>query len=163
MQRTACLNIALNQFSRQHRHADAQRDGPVRVILGRYGSAASDIRAPEGINYFHVELSAGQTWRYVPPAGHNVAWLAIDKGRLNASRPIEAGQLAVFEESDGAPIEVQAEGATSFVIGSAIKHPYPLVLGYYSVHTNKDALAQGETEIRRVGRDLAAQRRTAAA
>ena len=135
--------------------SQVQRDGPVRVILGRHGSAASDIRAPQGINYFHVQLSAGESWRYVPPAGHNVSWLAIDKGRLNASEPIEAGQLAVFEESDGAPIELQAEDATSFVIGSAIKHPYPLVLGYYSVHTNADALAQGEAEIRRIGRDLA--------
>ncbi|CAB3725650.1 hypothetical protein LMG24238_05282 [Paraburkholderia sediminicola] len=140
--------------------AEVQRDGPVRVIIGRHGSATSDIRAPEGINYFHVELNAGQTWRYVPPAGHNVSWLAIDKGRLNASEPIEAGELAIFEESaDGAPIELHAEQATSFVIGSAIKHPYPLVLGHYSVHTNADALAQGEAEIRRIGRDLAAQRR----
>jgi redox-sensitive bicupin YhaK (pirin superfamily) len=143
--------------------AQVQRDGPVRVILGRHGSAVSDIRAPEGINYFHVQLSAGQTWRYVPPARHNVSWLAIDKGRLSASEPIEAGQLAVFEESDGAPIELQAEVATSFVIGSAIKHPYPLVLGNYSVHTSKDALAQGESEIRRIGRDLGAQRRVSAA
>ena len=135
--------------------SQVQRDGPVRVILGRHGSATSDIRAPEGINYFHVRLNAGESWRYVPPAGHNVSWLAIDKGRLNASEPIEAGQLAVFEESDGAPIELQAEDATSFVIGSAIKHPYPLVLGHYSVHTNADALARGEAEIRRIGRDLA--------
>ena len=135
--------------------SQVQRDGPVRVILGRHGSATSDIRAPEGINYFHVQLSAGESWRYVPPAGHNVSWLAIDKGRLHASEPIEAGELAVFEESDGAPIELQAEDATSFVIGSAIKHPYPLVLGHYSVHTNADALARGEAEIRRIGRDLA--------
>ena len=135
--------------------SQVQRDGPVRVILGRHGPATSDIRAPQGINYFHVQLSAGESWRYVPPARHNVSWLAIDKGRLNASEPIEAGQLAVFEESDGAPIELQAEDATSFVIGSAIKHPYPLVLGHYSVHTNADALARGEAEIRRIGRDLA--------
>ncbi|MFM0212389.1 pirin family protein [Paraburkholderia sediminicola] len=135
--------------------SQVHRDGPVRVILGRHGSATSDIRAPEDINYFHVQLSAGESWRYVPPAGHNVSWLAIDKGRLSASEPIEAGQLAVFEESDGAPIELQAEDATSFVIGSAIKHPYPLVLGHYSVHTNANALVQGEAEIRRIGRELA--------
>jgi len=116
----------------------------------------SAIRAPEGINYFHVRLRGGETWRYMPPAGHNVAWLAIDKGLLNASEPIEAGQLAVFEESDGAPIELQAKGETSFVIGSAVKHPHPLVLGYYSVHTSMAALAQGEAEIRRIGNRLRA-------
>lgn len=143
--------------------AQVQHDGPVRVILGRHGSAVSEIRAPENINYFHVRLNAGETWHYQPPAGHNVSWLAIDQGRLIASETVEAGQFALFEESDGAPIEVYAEEATSFVIGSAIRHPYPLVLGHYSVHTNADALAQGEAEIRRIGRELAAQRRGSAA
>jgi redox-sensitive bicupin YhaK (pirin superfamily) len=139
--------------------SEVQHQGPVRVILGRYGFARSSIRAPENINYFHVRLNDGQRWRYAPPVGHNVAWLAVDEGRLHASEPIEPGQLAVFEESDEAPIELQAEGATSFVIGSAVKHTHPLVLGYYSVHTSEHALAQGEAEIRRIGRDLVAQGR----
>jgi len=135
--------------------AAVQQFGPVRVLLGRYGNASSPIRAPEGINYFHVRLKDGEKWRYVPPAGHSVAWLSIDKGRLRSSEPIYAGQLAVFEESGGA-IELQADGVTSFVIGSAIKHPHPLVLGRYSVHTNAEALAQGEGEIRRIGGRLRA-------
>jgi hypothetical protein len=36
-------------------------------------------------------------------------------------------------------------------LGSAVKHPHDLVLGYYSVHTSKAALAQGEAEIQRIG------------
>jgi hypothetical protein len=64
----------------------------------------------------------------------------------------------VFEESADA-IEVQAQGKTSFVFGSAIKHPHPLVLGRYSVHTNAAALAQGEAEIRRIGERLRAEGR----
>jgi redox-sensitive bicupin YhaK (pirin superfamily) len=140
--------------------SEIQHDGPVRVILGRYGVARSSIRAPESINYFHIRLNDGERWRYTPPVGHNVAWLAIDEGRLHASEPIESGQLAVFEESDEAPIELRAEGATSFVVGSAIKHPHPLVLGRYSVHTSEDALARGEAEIRRIGRDLVTQGRS---
>ena len=132
-----------------------QHDGPVRVILGRHGDAKSPIRAPAGINYFHISLKDGQRWRYDPTAGHNVAWLAVDKGRLLSTEPISEGFLAVFEESSGT-IEVQADGDTSFVFGSAIKHPHPLVLGYYSVHTNAGALARGETEIRRIGQQLRA-------
>ncbi|MDB5985045.1 MAG: hypothetical protein JWR16_98 [Nevskia sp.] len=135
-----------------------QEDGPVRVILGRFGGMRSPIRAPEGINYLHVGLQDGQRWRYTPPAGHSVAWLSIDQGRLQASETIEAGQLAVFDESGGA-IELQADGATSFVIGSAIKHPHPLVLGNYSVHTSAEALARGEAEIRRIGQRLQAEGR----
>ena len=132
-----------------------QEDGPVRVILGRYGQARSAIRAPAGINYFHVRLKDGQRWRYAPPEGHTVAWLAVDKGALRSPEPIGEGQLAVFDESDGA-IELEAKGDTSFVLGSAIKHPHPLVLGYYSVHTSRATLAQGEAEIDRIGQRLRA-------
>jgi hypothetical protein len=39
-------------------------------------------------------------------------------------------------------------------------HP---LLAHYSVHTSNDALAQGESEIRRIGRDLAARRRNGSA
>jgi redox-sensitive bicupin YhaK (pirin superfamily) len=137
---------------------EVQQDGPVRVILGQFAQASSCIRAPAGINYFHVRLRDGQQWRYVPPAGHTVAWLAVDKGTLWSREPVYAGQIAVFEESAGA-IEVQADGDTSFVLGSAIKHPYPLITGYYSVHTSAAALAQGETEIRRIGQRLRAEGR----
>jgi redox-sensitive bicupin YhaK (pirin superfamily) len=127
-----------------------QSEGPVRVILGSYGAAHSVIRAPEGINYFHVHLKDGESWSYLPPAGHNVAWLAVDGGRLRATERIDAGELAVFEEGN-APIELKAVGDTSFVLGSAVKHPHPLVLGNYSVHTSEKALAQGEAEIERIG------------
>ncbi len=132
-----------------------QEEGPVRVIVGSYGRATSPIRAPAGINYFHVRLKDGQRWRYTPPEGHNVAWLAVDKGALRSPEPIGQGQLAVFEES-GTPIELEADGDTSFVLGSALKHPHPLVLGYYSVHTNSAALAEGEAEINRIGQRLRA-------
>jgi redox-sensitive bicupin YhaK (pirin superfamily) len=135
-----------------------QEDGPARVILGRYGSASSPIRAPAGINYLHVRLKDGQRWRYEPPDRHTVAWLAVDTGGLRSHAPIGAGELAVFEESAGA-IELEADGDTSFVLGSAIKHPHPLVLGYYSVHTSRATLAQGEAEIDRIGQRLRAEGR----
>lgn len=35
-------------------------DGPARVLLGRSGEAVSPIDAPPGINYFVVQLKAGQ-------------------------------------------------------------------------------------------------------
>lgn len=130
-----------------------QEDGLVRVILGRHGRAESPIRAPAGINYFHIRLKDGQRWRYALPPGHTVAWLAVDKGRLQSTETIREGELAVFEES-GDSIEVQAVGDTSFVFGSAIKHPHSLVLGNYSVHTSAEALARGETEISRIGEVL---------
>jgi redox-sensitive bicupin YhaK (pirin superfamily) len=138
--------------------AEVQEHGPVRVVLGRYGSASSPIRAPAGIHYFHVRLEDRERWRYQSPAGHTVAWLAVDRGSLLSTEEVPAGSLAVFEKSNGA-IEVQAKGETSFVFGSAIPHPHRLVLGNYSVHTSSDALARGEAEIRRIGARLHAEGR----
>jgi hypothetical protein len=43
------------------------------------------------------------------------------------------------------------QGQTRFVLGSAVPHPHPLVMGSFSVHTSADALARGEAEIRRIG------------
>jgi redox-sensitive bicupin YhaK (pirin superfamily) len=137
---------------------DVQEEGPVRVILGRHGSATSVIRSPAGLDYFHVRLADGQRWRYVPPEGHTVAWLAVDMGGLHTPEPVRERELAVFEESTEA-IEVEAVGETSFVFGAAVKHPHPLVLGYYSVHTSAATLAQGEAEIDRIGEHLRASGR----
>ena len=133
--------------------SEVQEEGPVRVLLGRHGKATSPIRAPDGIDYFHIDLKPGQKWSYVPPAGHTVAWLAVDQGRLRTDVTVSAGEIAIFEEASS-PLEVEAEVQTSFVFGSAVKHPHPLVTGYYSVHTNPDSLARGETEILRIGREL---------
>jgi hypothetical protein len=93
-----------------------------------------------------------------------VGWVALSAGRLEAGDdtggPIAAGELAVFEES-GAAIDFVAHGDTSFVLGSAVKHPHELVMGYYSVHTSKAALEQGEAEIRRIGAKLRQEGRLA--
>ena len=53
----------------------------------------------------------------------------------------------MFEEGESA-LRFEARGDTSFVLGSAVKHPHDLVLGYYSVHTSAKALDAGEAEDR---------------
>lgn len=133
--------------------SDVPHEGPARVLLGSYGSARSPIPAPSGMNYLAVSLKDGERWRYTPPVGHTVAWLAVSAGRLDVNGMVGTGELVVFEES-GQVIDVVAHGDTSFVLGSAVKHPYELVMGYYSVHTSKAALAQGEAEIQRIGTEL---------
>jgi redox-sensitive bicupin YhaK (pirin superfamily) len=133
--------------------ADVPQAGPVRVLLGRYETLQSRIPAPADMSYLAVELKDGEHWRYTPPAGHTVAWLAVHRGRLDAGEMVDAGELAVFDES-GAAIAVVAQGDTAFVLGSAVKHPHELVMGNYSVHTSRAALAQGEAEIQRIGAQL---------
>jgi redox-sensitive bicupin YhaK (pirin superfamily) len=150
----------------QYIEADAMsRIGPAHVILGAYAGATSPVRAPAGVNYLLVTLGPGERWTYEPPAGHSVAWLAIAKGSLQAEQRVAKGDMVIFEEGV-APIElVGAEGSGStFVLGSAVPHPHDLHLGYYSVHTSAEALAEGERRIEELRRKLqtAGDRRTAA-
>lgn len=129
--------------------------GPARVVIGAYGDAVSPIQPRASVNYLHVKLADGERWTYTPPAGHDVAWVAVGNGALRTARTTIGIEVAVFEEGQAA-IDFVAEGATEFVLGSAVKHPYDLVTGYYSVHTSEAALAQGENEIQRIGKQLRA-------
>jgi redox-sensitive bicupin YhaK (pirin superfamily) len=135
---------------------DVPVEGPARVILGEYGRVKSAIDAPP-MTYLSVRLRRGERWTYQPPRGHTVAWVAIHDGAARTGASIiPGGEIAIFEPSEEA-IDFQAEAATDFVIGSAAKHAHDLVLGNYSVHTSVEALARGEAEIRRVGRELRAK------
>jgi redox-sensitive bicupin YhaK (pirin superfamily) len=138
--------------------------GPARVVLGSYQDAASPIPAPAAMNYLDVRLADGESWTYTPPAGHTVGWIALDQGRvlLADGDAVTAGELAVFEHGNGA-LGFTAQGVTSFVLGSAVPHPHELVMGTYSVHTSKAALAEGEAGIRRIGEQLQAQKRAVSA
>jgi redox-sensitive bicupin YhaK (pirin superfamily) len=135
-----------------------QTHGPARVILGRHGNAASQVAAPQTMNTLDVRLKAGEGWRYQPPRNHTVAWVAVHQGAVTTPARVIKGEIAVFEESNGA-IEFEAQGDAGFILGSAIKHPHDLVLGYYSVHTNPDALKKGEANIAQIGRQLIAEGR----
>jgi redox-sensitive bicupin YhaK (pirin superfamily) len=131
---------------------DIPVEGPARVILGSYEKAKSPIDAPP-LTYLQVDLKAGEVWRYQPPKGHTVAWVAVAEGALRTPSPVTTGELAIFEPSEQA-IDFVAQGDTRFVLGSAAPHPHDLVLGNYSVHTSADALRRGQAEIRRIGQKL---------
>lgn len=127
--------------------------GPVSVLLGQYQGAKSPIEFTAGVNYYHVQLQDGDVWHYQPEPGQTVAWLSIYQGDLTGSAAIRQGELVVFDGSETA-ITLVAQGAASFVFGAAIPHPLPLVMGSYSVHSSYQALAKGEQEIQRIGREL---------
>jgi redox-sensitive bicupin YhaK (pirin superfamily) len=123
-----------------------QRDGPASILLGTYGSSTSEIVAPSSINYIAVQLKAGERWRYQPPKGHTVLWVAIGSGTVAVPDELTEGDMAAFEPSEVA-IEVEAGSDAWFVLGSAAPHAYALVLGSYSVHTSAEALRQGEARL----------------
>jgi redox-sensitive bicupin YhaK (pirin superfamily) len=138
--------------------------GPARLIVGRYETAASPVRAPRGINYLLVTLKPGERWSYQPPAGHSVGWVAVGKGALSGSERLAHGELGIFDTSE-APIALAGDEGTgaTFVLGSAVPHPYELHMGAYSVHTSAEALAAGERNLRELQKrlDASGDRRTA--
>jgi redox-sensitive bicupin YhaK (pirin superfamily) len=135
--------------SRYLEAATIEDDGRARLLLGTFGAMRSAIPDVSPMTYVHVRLRDGESWRYVPPADHQVAWLAVNEGRLHVAGAAIRKQMAVFEEGNGS-IELRAEGDTELVLGSAVKHPHALVCGSYSVHTSKDALSRGEAGIRSI-------------
>ena len=133
-------------LSTYHAAEDVQSDGPVRVLLGSHGAAASAISSPSPINYLALRLKAGERWLYQPPAGHTVLWTAIASGAVSVPDELRHGDFAAFEASDEA-VEFEAITDTEFVLGSAAPHRHDLVLGRYSVHTTPAALRNGEAFI----------------
>ena len=130
--------------------------GPVRVLLGAYGDAVSPIAAPWDLNYLWVELKDGERWDYQPPATHQVAWAFAQRGRLHVAGEQLVRELAVFEDGN-AGLEFEAEGDCAFLLGSAAPHAHDLVLGPYSVHSSKQALAAGVRHIAELGEQLQQQ------
>jgi redox-sensitive bicupin YhaK (pirin superfamily) len=135
-----------------------QHDGPASVLLGSHGSATSAIDAPSPLNYIAVRLKEGERWRYQPPAGHTVLWVAVGSGAVAAPDRLREGDLAAFQPSNES-IEFEARSDAEFVIGSAVPHDHDLVLGHYSVHASADALREGEARIAAIGARLAREGR----
>lgn len=124
-------------------------DGRVRVLLGAYRGMGSPIPYKSPVAYLHVRLRDGERWTYQPPSGHDVAWLAVAAGTVLVDGVPLRREMAVFEEGH-VPIDCVAQGDVEFVIGSAVKHPHPLVTGNYSVHTSPETLVLGEAGIEEV-------------
>ncbi len=146
--------------SRYQSAMEIPASGPARILLGAYAGLTSPLGSPADITYLAVSLRAGKRWAYAPPAGHRVVWAAAGAGCFHAPERVAQGELAVFE-SWGGEIEFLAETDVTFVLGSAAPHPHALALGYHSVHTSPEALAQGERRISEIGQQLraAAERR----
>jgi redox-sensitive bicupin YhaK (pirin superfamily) len=127
--------------------------GPARVLLGTHEGGTSAIEAPSNINYLAVRLRAGECWRYQPPEGHDVLWIAVGKGKVRVPERVRRGALAIFEPGSD-PVDFVAEADSEFMLGSAVSHAHPLITGRYSVHTSAEALAHGERHIRELHRGL---------
>lgn len=127
--------------------------GNVRVLLGEYGGQSNPIPAPSPLTYLDVVLARGESWRFVPPEGHSVAWAFPYRGRARMGGEVIADELVVFDESTQ-PVDIEAIDDCRVLFGCARKHEYELVLGSHSVHTNEQSLSRGVATIREVRRQL---------
>jgi len=132
--------------------------GPVRVLLGSYGTVTSAIKTPSPMNYLAVRLKGGERWSYQPPAEHTVLWTAVGMGSVLVPDELQQGELVVFRPSSAA-IDFEAQSDAEFVLGSAIPHDYDLVLGSHSVHTSVEALREAEGRISTIQTGLVQQGR----
>jgi redox-sensitive bicupin YhaK (pirin superfamily) len=135
--------------------------GPATVLLGGYQGVVSPLRAPSDLTYLAVRLQSGEKWRYEPPIAHTVCFVALGRGTLKVPETIDTGEFVAFEPSNGS-IEFEAATDVEFVLGSAVRHPYPLSLGHYSVHTCPEALRKGEARIEEIRQRLLAGGRLSA-
>lgn len=125
--------------------------GPAKVILGTLQGVRSPVHAPDGIHYLLVTLAANEAWTYQPPAGHSAAIVAMARGTIDVGSTLHTGDMGVFDQRGAMHFQADDAGPATFVVGSAIPHPHDLVLGYYSVHSSKDALVRGEARIAELG------------
>jgi redox-sensitive bicupin YhaK (pirin superfamily) len=135
------------------RPGDVPRSGSVTVLLGSHGDAVSPLATPLDANCLWVELRDGEAWSYSPPPAHQVAWVFAQTGTLEVSGERLFRELAVFEEGNRS-LNFRAVGDCAFLLGSATKHAYELVLGSHSVHTDAAALAAGTRRIAEIGEQL---------
>jgi redox-sensitive bicupin YhaK (pirin superfamily) len=150
------LSEPREQFLLPHEVPEA---GPVRILLGRYGQLESPFATPSPMTYLHVRLTAGERWRYEPPRDHDVLWIALYSGSLEAGRSaIGEGELVIFEEGKQA-VDFVAHGPCGFVLGSALQSPYDVVESFNSVHTSAAALQRAQAQIRHLAERLREQGR----
>lgn len=83
--------------------------------------------------------------------------MAVSAGLLKTgeNEQVKCGELAVFNDVEGDLVfESLGDETTQFMLGTAVKHPYDLQCGSYSVHTSRAALLAGEKEIKTIGEEL---------
>ena len=145
---------------RPNTSAPTRCQASVRLVSSSVRTRERRVRSERRarFNYLLVTLKPGERWTYEPPSGHETGWAAIAKGALTAGERLLKGELAIFEKSNTPLTFEGADGAgATFVLGSAVPHPYPLHLGAYSVHTSAEALAAGERHIRDLKQQLDAE------
>jgi redox-sensitive bicupin YhaK (pirin superfamily) len=131
--------------------------GTLRVLLGEIGKEAGRVASPitsqQDMTYLVVTLSPGSRWSFTPPEAHSTAFAFVFSGAANVQGEVGGASLMVLGDKGDIVVETTDQPA-EVLIGTAAPHPYPLVLGPSSVHTNAASLAAAQTRIRQIRPNL---------
>lgn len=127
--------------------------GPARILLGELAGKVSPVNATSPMNFFDVQLKAGESWDYEPPADQKVAWIFVHQGKIEVSGETAENEFVIFEESNEG-ITVEAREDARFFFGSAVKHDYPLVVAHDTIHTNQESLDKATKRKEEIGKQL---------
>jgi redox-sensitive bicupin YhaK (pirin superfamily) len=105
------------------------------------------------MTYLVVTLSPGSRWSFTPPEAHSTAFAFVFSGAANVQGEAGGASLMVLGDKGDIVVETTDQPA-EVLIGTAAPHPYPLVLGPSSVHTNAASLAAAQTRIRQIRPNL---------
>jgi redox-sensitive bicupin YhaK (pirin superfamily) len=132
--------------------ADVPQVGSVKVLLGEYEGVHSPLKTPSSVNYFDLHLKKSQFFNFSIPPDHRVAWVFVYEGSAVVNQTITQKELLVLGTSGD--LEIKGESDCRLLIGTAVPHPYPLINGGSSVHTNKVSLIRGHQKIAEIGQRL---------
>ena len=127
--------------------------GSIEILLGELERKASLASRTNPMNFFHVQMKAGDIWCYRPELGYQVAWLFIYEGVIASAGEELVNEVAIFEESEEM-ITIEAKSDAKFFFGSAVLHPYSLVVARDAIHTNEESLKKAEAVKKSIGEKL---------
>lgn len=117
-----------------------------RVLLGSYKDARSKVRQLHNLSLLDVQIEKGASWTFTPPEKHDVLWVAVYEGELDANSILSKGEVIIYEESN-LPVNFKANTKSRIIVGSAVKSKDAIIASRSSVHTNEAALKRSQERI----------------
>ena len=135
-----------------------------RALLGSYTTGDGEsIQAAASIShnasYLDVQLSAGETWSFQPPAKQSRGFVYPYLGQKGHSliaidgQGVSLEQVGLLDESNERVV-IKALQDCRFVVALTEPWPHPIIQHYGQIHTNKEALVSAGGHIQQLSIQL---------
>jgi len=128
--------------------------GNVKVLLGEFQDVKSAVTPFSPMNLFDIVVKPNESFVLPICADHDVAWAFVYEGE---AQDLPSKKLVKFSSSGNAVLvkNSKSDSQCRVLFGSAVKHPFPLVLGHASVHTNQFSLQKAREKMDEIRERLA--------